>query len=52
MNNDLNPWVAGALIVVVAAIGIGIAWWVTGGDVACMFANDPAMCAAVREDGK
>ncbi|GAB2701953.1 type IV secretory pathway TrbD component [Microbacterium marinum] len=37
-----------ALFVVIAAIAFGIRFWITGGDFGCVFANDPALCVAVK----
>lgn len=39
------------LLAVLVVAGFVIAWFITGGDVRCMFADDPALCATLRDVG-
>lgn len=49
-------WIGTALgvlmVVVILAIALGINWLVAGGNVRCMFSQDPALCATVGEVGE
>ncbi|KJL45608.1 hypothetical protein [Microbacterium trichothecenolyticum] len=47
---DVLPYVIVALFVIaLILIVFGIRLFITGGDMGCAFANDPALCIAVKE---
>lgn len=48
----VNPYIATALIALLFAGALGIRVAIAGGDWGCAFADDPALCAAVKEVGK
>lgn len=40
------------VVLALLAASFGISWWVTGGNVRCIFSDDPALCATVSEVGR
>lgn len=40
------------VVIALLAAAFGVSWWVTGGNVRCIFSDDPALCAAVSEVGE
>ena len=50
-DNPINPWVAIPLVILVVIAGLCVRLAIAGGDIGCMFAEDPALCAAVKGVG-
>lgn len=48
-DNNAGYIIVGIIVLIGAVI---TAWFITGGDVRCMLAEDPAMCATLRDVGK
>lgn len=40
------------LVAVIVLVVLGVRLLLTGGDVACVFADDPVLCAAVKGIGR
>lgn len=51
-KSDIKPVVAILLIVAIAGAAFGVRSAVAGGDMGCLFAQDPALCVAVKGVGE
>ncbi len=52
MSDRLTLGLAALLVIVVLVIVVVVRLAITGGDVACLFSDDPALCAAVKGLGR